>query len=137
MGKHLLAAIIGLVIATVAFADDHNNPECTQWCHPYWGSMPKLEYVYFAAEAADCSTTLDIKNHPGFIEENPLLGYNPSDGKIIGYCAGAALIHSAITYELVDQGVPRAIVNVWEYVSIGVESGFAIHNYSLGLRFKF
>lgn len=99
--------------------------------------MPKEEYVFFLAEAADMMTTLDIKNHPELQEENPILGKHPSDSKIIALCVGAALLHSAITYEMVDQGVPRPIVKVWEYVSIGVETGFAVHNYTLGLRFKF
>ena len=126
--------LAAMLLPGLALADD---TECTQWCHPYWKSMPKLEYAYFAAEAADCSTTLDIKNHKNLQEENPILGPHPSDGKIIGACTASMLIHSAITYELVDQGVPQAIIKTWEWISIGVEAGFAAHNYSLGLRFKF
>lgn len=138
--KRVLAVLLMLACTGTALADDS---ECTQWCKPYWKSIPKLEYAYFAAEAADCSTTLDIKNQRNadgtwrLEEKNPLLGTHPSDGKIIGYCVGTALLHSAITYEMVDQGVPRSVVNVWEWISIGVETGFAAHNYSLGLRFKF
>lgn len=118
--------------------DVYTGADCgRQWCTPYWKSMPKLEYVYWAAEAADCSTTLDIKNHKNLQEENPILGHHPSDGMIIGACVSTALIHSAITYVLIDDGVPPKVVKIWEYVSIGVESAFAAHNYSLGLRFKF
>lgn len=138
--KTFMVAVLALfAFVNVATADEQttDQKECTQWCKPYWKSMPKSEYVFFAAEAADMLTTLDIKNHPELRETNPILGDHPSDGKVISMCVGAALIHSAITYEFVDNNVPKPIIRAWEYISIGVETGFAVHNYSLGLRFRF
>lgn len=144
MKKTMIAAAL-LFITSSAFAqelklalvDTQAKPECTQWCRPYWKSMPQEEYAFFVAEAADCWTTLDIKNHADMEEANPILGKHPSDGRIIGMCVGAGLLHSAITYELIDGGAPRGLIKAWEYVTIAVESGFAAHNYSLGLRFRF
>ena len=130
--------VAGLLLATQAFADDLPTPdraECQQWCKPYWKSMPKLEYVFMAAQAVDMLTTLDIKNHPNLRETNIILGEHPSDGKIIGWFALTTLAHSAITYELVDNDVPKSIVRAWEYVSIGYESYYGIHNLHLGLHF--
>ena len=115
-----------------------DNPNCnSQWCSPFWKSMPKEEYFFYAAEAADMMTTLDIKNHPNLQEENPILGHHPSDAMVISMCSVAALIHSSITYVMVDNGVNPKVIKAWEYVSIGVESGFAVHNLRLGLRFTY
>jgi hypothetical protein len=97
---------------------------------------PKLELAFDVAELADMMTTLDIKNHPGYIEENPILGQHPSQSRIIGMCVGAAAIHYLVTRELVREHVPASVVNFWEIASASVEVGFAAHNYSIGLRFK-
>lgn len=110
---------------------------CQQWCKPYWASMPKEEYVFFVAEAADMLTTLDIKNHPELEEQNPFLGKHPSDAKIIGLCLFTALAHSTVTYILVDGDAPKGVVKAWEYLTIAIESGAAYHNYRMGLRFTF
>lgn len=117
--------VFALILSSVAHAGD------------YWKTMPKLEYAFFAAETADMLTTLDIKNHPDLYEQNPIMGRHPSDAKVIGWCVSAALMHSAITHEMVVHGVRPSFINAWEYVSIGVETGFAVHNLSVGLRFTF
>ncbi len=152
MKKHLLTAIAALAFSGACFADNPPLPipgyghdvtstphpkECTQWCKPFWSSMPKLEYGFYVAELADISTTLDIKHHPGYYEQNPLLGRHPSDARVIAEGGIAALIHSAITYEMVDQNVPKPIINTWEIISIGVETGFAAHNLHIGLHFSY
>jgi len=148
--KHLaLVALITLAgAASAAPTIDDIDPPVTQaaldssscgaqWCRPFWKSMPKLEYVFYAAEAADMLTTLDIKNHPNLQEENPLLGHHPSDATIVGATTITALIHSSITYLMVDHDVNPKVIRAWEILSIGTESGFALHNWKMGLRFKF
>lgn len=116
----------------------HFDPEvCAKHFCDYWKSMPKLEYAFFAAEAADMLTTLDIKNHPDLIETNIILGKHPSDAKIIALCASAAMLHSVITYELMHSNMPRGFVKAWEITTISIESGYAVHNLRLGLRFRF
>ena len=99
------------------------------------------EYVFDLALAADMFTTLDIKNQRNadgtwrLEEKNGLLGTHPSDARVISYIALAATLHAAITYEMVSNNVPMSFVHAWEYVSIGVATGFAVHNYTIGLRF--
>lgn len=100
-------------------------------------TQPKLEFVFDAALAADMITTAQIKNHPPLYETNPILGRHPSDAKIAGYGLAVAGLHAAITYEMVSQGVPRVIINTWELLGIGIETGYVAHNYKLGLRIKF
>lgn len=107
----------------------------------FFGTLPKSEYVFDLALAADMFTTLDIKNQKNvdgtwrLEEKNGLLGTHPSDARVISYIAGAALLHAAVTYEMVSNNVPMSFIHAWEYVSIGIETGFAVHNYTIGLRF--
>jgi hypothetical protein len=128
--QFLLFAVLVILLACchVAHADD------TEF-DAVWKRQPKMEWAFDAALAADILTTLDIKNHPGYHETNAILGDHPSDARILGYGAACALIHMAITRELVDQGVPAKVINAWEWAGTAVEIGFAGHNYSIGLRF--
>jgi hypothetical protein len=135
----LFAALAALLFSAPALADSsaQDAPACQQWCKPFWKSLPKEEYVYFAAASLDMLTTMDIKHHPEYEESNIFLGKHPSDAKILGWFVLTDLLHAGITYELVDNDVPKPIIKAWEYISIGVETGYAVHNYRLGLRFSF
>jgi hypothetical protein len=130
-GTIVIAALVGILVmvAQCARADEHYGN--------FVKSQPVEEFVFDASLAADMLTTADIKNHPNLIETNPILGQHPSDAKIAVYAASAALLHAAVTYELVSQDVPKPVIRAWEYLSIGVEAGFVAHNYSIGLRMKF
>ena len=98
---------------------------------------PVLEWAYQGAALADMLTTLDIKNHPGIHETNPLMGPHPSDGRVLGYFAAYDLLHYGITRILVDLNASRPLVTVWELGTIGYETDLVVHNYRLGLRFAF
>jgi hypothetical protein len=98
---------------------------------------PVTEWVYQGAAFADMLTTLDIAKHPNLVEENPLMGQHPSDGKVLGYFAATGLLHWAITRELVRESVPSPVVQTWEALGIGLEVGMVAHNYSIGLRARF
>jgi hypothetical protein len=98
---------------------------------------PVLEWAYQGAALADMLTTLDIKNHPGIHETNPLMGPHPSDDRVLGYFAAYDLLHYGITRILVDLNAPRSLVTVWELGTIGYETDLVVHNYRLGLRFAF
>ena len=132
--KRVLLAAALLACGAAAHADDNS---CEPWCAPFWKSMPAEEYVYFVAASADMLTTLDIKHHPNLYETNVLLGEHPSDAKVIGFFVAGDLLHAAVTYGLVDNDAPKPLVKAWEYITIGVETGYAAHNLSLGLRFSF
>lgn len=129
-------AVTDVKTAPGASNGTQDEKTCQQWCTPFLKTLPPSEYAFFVAEAADMLTTLDIKYHPNLIEENPILGNHPSDGKIIGWCFIAAGAHAAITYSLIDGGAPDWLVKTWTWGGTFVEAGFAIHNYSLGLRFR-
>jgi hypothetical protein len=119
--------------ALLAFASsqaraDETNPNA---------KTPVTEWVYQGAALADMLTTLDIAKHPNLVEENPILGQHPSNGKVVGYFAATGTLHYLITRELVRESVPTPIVQTWEALGIGLEVGMVAHNYSIGLRARF
>lgn len=120
-------AVLAAFLCSQAKADD-TNPNA---------KTPVTEWVYQGVALGDMLTTLDIAKHPGLVEENPLLGQHPSDGKVLGYFAATGVLHYLVTRELVRENVPAPIVQTWEALGIGLEVGMVAHNYSLGLRARF
>jgi len=120
-------ALLAAFLCSHAKADDTNPNAPT----------PVTEWVYQGAAFADMLTTLDITKHPNLVEENPLMGQHPSDGKVLGYFAATGVLHYLVTRELVRENVPTPIVQTWEALGIGLEVGMVAHNYSLGLRARF
>jgi hypothetical protein len=123
----IVLTVLGILSMSKAHADELDTRRPT----------PATEWVFDAALAADMLTTLDIKDHPKIQEENPILGPRPSDGKVLAYFAAGAALHWMLTRELLNGNVPQPLITAWELTSIGVEAGFAGHNYSIGLRAKF
>jgi hypothetical protein len=120
-------ALLAAFLCSHAKADDTNPNAPT----------PVTEWVYQGAAFADMLTTLDIAKHPNLVEENPLMGQHPSDGKVLGYFAATGVLHYLVTRELVRENVPAPIVQTWEALGIGLEVGMVAHNYSIGLRARF
>lgn len=127
--------LLAVLLCKQSKADEHYGNFIT--------TQPPLEFVFDAALTADMLTTADIKNtrykNTGlpYVETNPILGQHPGTGKIAAYGAGVALIHAAITYEMVSQDVPKPIIYAWELLSIGVELGYTAHNLSVGCKVRF
>jgi hypothetical protein len=132
-----IIGIIALLALLFLLCHQAKAEESDEHYGNFFTTQPVLEYVFVAANLADMSTTIDIKNHPGLQETNAILGAHPGSGKIYEYFAATTAIHAAITYELVSQNVPKPLVNAWECVSIAYEAGTVGHNLSFGLRFKF
>lgn len=97
-------------------------------------SVPATEWAYQTLAAADMFTTLDIRQHAGYREQNPILGSHPADARIVGYFAISGLAHYGITRWLVNSGTPNRVVQAWEASGITVEAYCVGHNYALGLR---
>lgn len=90
------------------------------------------EAAYLVLLTADYSLTMDLKNHPGMYEKNPILGRHPSDQQLRGYFAVAAIGHVLGMHFLSREN--RAFA---QWASIGIEL-YAVHNnYQLGLSFRF
>lgn len=90
------------------------------------------EIAFAALMVLDYKTTLDIKNHPGIYETNPILGRHPSDGYIATYFVTAAALQFVVATLLPKQYQPY-----FQYVTIGLEVGAVSNNVSMGLKFNF
>lgn len=65
-------------------------------------------------------------------ETNPLLGQNPSMGRVNIYFSAAIVGHAAISYAL-----PRGWRDGWQYVWIGIEANQVNRNRSIGIKIDF
>ena len=100
-----------------------------------------LQCVNGALFVADTLQTLDIKNHKGMYETNPILGKHPSDANVIGYFIGTFAIHTGVSYYLPDLLFEPKTASLFRKgiitLSIGVESAVIYNNYQIGVRIKF
>lgn len=77
----------------------------------------------------DFRQTIDIKNHPGMYEINPILGKHPSDTKITIY-----FIISSIIFVLVSLYLAEPVKYIWLAVWAGMEIWAIQNNIKLGLK---
>lgn len=85
-----------------------------------------------ATYVVDYRQTLDIKNHPGMYETNPILGKHPSDVRVRNYFIASGLTTLGVTYLLPKQLRPYLIGGV-----LTLEIGVIDHNKHIGLRTNF
>ena len=81
--------------------------------------------------AIDYGQTQDIKNRPGFVEENTLLGSHPTAPAVRGYFAGLALGYTAINHYFPAQS---KIANLYCVASHGIT---AENNLRVGVGWSF
>ena len=92
------------------------------------------EIAYQALHIVDTLQTLDIKNHNDVVESNHILGYRPTDAKIISYMAAESVLHFAITTQLASHGAPLWLQRTWGMASIGLTARVVAVNFRLGLK---
>lgn len=85
-----------------------------------------------AAYVVDYRQTLDIKNHPGMYETNPILGKHPSDVKIKNYFIASSVVTLGAVYLLPKHYRPYLIGGV-----LAVEVVVIGNNKRIGLRTNF
>jgi len=91
------------------------------------------QWMYLTAHSLDWLQTRYIANHSdAYYETNPLLGREPSQGKVDAYFFTTGLLHSWIAYNL------RPRYRKWfQYSTLVMETGYVGHNVSLGIGFDF
>lgn len=77
----------------------------------------------------DFRQTIDIKNHPGMYEINPILGKHPSDTKITIY-----FILSSIIFAIVALFLQEPAKFIWLAVWAGMEVWAIQNNIKHGLK---
>lgn len=128
--KWLITATL-LLLTTTAFAAD--------WT---WDAADYArEAVALGLTVIDWGQTRDIRHHAGMKELNPILGREPSDGKVNGYFTTVMILHPLITAALPKKatmfGVDLSPRTAWQYFYIGVESTAISSNWRGGLRMRF
>lgn len=99
---------------------------------PWLHSEVTREAVYQVLAAVDWGQTLDIENHPGYYENNPILGKHPSRARINSYFLTTGILHAVTTHYLPSRWRP-----LFQYLSIGIEVNAVHINYHFGLRLAF
>lgn len=64
-----------------------------------------------------------------YSEENNMLGAHPTLGAVNRYFLATSVLHMGISYML-----PEEYRAPFQYVTIGIETGYVAHNYSIGLK---
>lgn len=96
---------------------------------PSWDQIKKLEITYQVLGAVDAAQTLYFLHHETAKEMNPLLGSNPSPGKVIAFKTIAGVLHYAVTRKIYEYNPEYA--KYFEYTSIAVQGAV------VGLNFKY
>lgn len=117
MSKFILA--LSLFISTPAFAWSDGDT--------------KREAVYLTLHTMDWLQTREIARNPArWYETNSILGEQPSIGRVNNYFALTGLAHI-----LVSKALNPKYRKVFQYVTIGIEGGVVVHNYSIGIEVRF
>lgn len=119
MIKRALAALL-LSLSSLSYAEPLSNEELV-------GTA-----VLLTTLVIDYKQTLDIKNHPGMYERNPIMGRHPSDAEIRRYFGLAALGSVAMIYMLpkeyrmmfIGGAVTMQLVVIGNNKSIGLHTNF-------------
>ena len=118
-----------LFISTPAFADDWSKADAQR------------EAAYLVLHTMDWAQTRQIAKNPQCVagqkepclsEENGILGDHPSVAEVNRYF----ILTGAAQY-LIAKAVPEKYRAPFQYLTIGHDFGYVVHNYSIGIRIKF
>jgi len=91
--------------------------------------------AYTIFHVVDWKQTLEIAENPQFYETNPVLGEQPSKGRVNTYFAATLVLHWTLGYILYEYVKPVW----WVYIGFtsGVEGMMIYQNWEIGVRIKF
>ena len=91
-----------------------------------------LESTWQVLHVVDWGQTRYISESPDYWEVNPILGRNPTRGRVDAFFVAVAALHW-----LISDSVGPGIRLRWQWISIGAKGGFVYHNWSLGVGVQF
>ena len=91
------------------------------------------EAVYLVLLGIDWAQTRHIVSNPDkFYEFNPIIGRHPHTDRVDIYFAGSVLLNIVIA-----DALPSKYREVFQYVNIGWQGAFVLHNFSIGISARF
>ena len=93
----------------------------------------KREAVYLTLHTLDYAQTRNIARNPdNWHEQNAILGKHPSVSQVDRYFIATGALQCAVAYYL-----PAEYRKAFQYVTIGIEGGAVVHNFSIGIGVNF
>lgn len=86
----------------------------------------RMELAYQALNVIDAAQTIYCVSHDKCVEMNPLIGSNPSTGRIIAQKAVTGGLHYLVTRALLARNPGAA--RIFEFVSLSFQSGIVAWN---------
>lgn len=99
---------------------------------PLTGEQAALTVALGLVSYQDYKQTLDIKNHRGLYETNPILGKHPGDAHVRNYFVASSVATLVTLYVL-----PSSYRNVLLRAGLAVEFAVTHNNAALGLKGAF
>jgi hypothetical protein len=95
-------------------------------------SDTKREFAFQGLLTIDALQTRNIARHPDkWGEQNNYLGAHPTVGAVDRYFIVGSVLHASVSYLL-----PEKYRAPFQYVAIGIETGYVASNLSLGIGAK-
>jgi hypothetical protein len=100
--------------------------------------MSRQELAWQTLHAVDVAQTLEAARDPCYRESawvtRHLIGRQPSDGSVLAWGAGTAVLHAWISSELESRGAPAWVQMVWDLGTLG-QTAYAVgSNHTAGVR---
>ena len=118
MFKFILAL---LLVSSSAFADEWTREDTYR------------EATYLTLHTIDYAQTRNIARNPDkWHEQNIILGKHPSVSQVDRYFIATGALQFAVAYYL-----PAEYRKAFQYISIGHDAGYVVHNFSIGVSAEF
>ena len=103
---------------------------------PWTRTDTAYEIAYQVADYMDWRQTREFTQASyytlGNYELNPIMGKHPSHTTV-----NETFLIGSIGHYAISRMLPAKARHIWQYVTIGFESGVVGHNYQIGIRAKF
>jgi hypothetical protein len=101
-------------------------------------SLSRQEIAWQTLHAVDVAQTLDAARDPCYQESawltRQLIGRQPSDGAVLAWGAGTAVLHAWISQELEERDAPGWLRMAWDLGTLG-QTAYAVgSNHTTGIR---
>lgn len=101
-------------------------------------SMSREEKTWQVLHAMDVAQTLNAASDPCYKEKawvtKRLIGEQPSDGQVLAWGVGTAVMHAWVSSNLEESGAPRWVQKLWELGTLGHTSYAIGSNHDAGVR---